>query len=71
MDFEIMNISFYMVTVEGKEDKAIKQYKHFQTLKHTDYEESTLKEFLDGELEKIAKPYYCGLWPLFLFYMDA
>ncbi|WP_445505404.1 DUF3900 domain-containing protein [Niallia sp. 03091] len=55
MDFEIIHLSFYIVTVEGKDEKAIKQYKHFQTLNDADYEDSTLKEFLDGELEKIAK----------------
>lgn len=55
MDFEVFFLSFYVVTVDGKDDKAIKRYKHFQTLNTQEFEASTLKEFLNGELEKISK----------------
>ncbi|MBO9129136.1 DUF3900 domain-containing protein [Bacillus sp. 165] len=55
MDFEINYLSFYVVHIEGKGEQVTKYYKHFQTLDKTEYEESTLKEFLDGELEKISK----------------
>lgn len=55
MDFEIKFLSFYLVTVEGKGEQSQKNYKHFQTLDETKYEQSALKEFLDGELTKIVK----------------
>ncbi len=55
MDFQIQFLSFYVVTVDGKEEDATKQYKHFQTLDETEYENSALKDFLDGELAKITK----------------
>ncbi|MRX71602.1 DUF3900 domain-containing protein [Bacillus lacus] len=55
MDFEINCLSFYVVTIEGKGESADKRYKHFQTLSSQEYEQSSLKQFLDGELEKIAK----------------
>ncbi|RFU70441.1 DUF3900 domain-containing protein [Peribacillus saganii] len=55
MDFDIKFLSFYVVHVEGKGEQADKRFKHFQTLDAAGYEESPLKEFLDGELMKIAK----------------
>lgn len=55
MDFEINYLSFYVVQVEGKGEQADKRYKHFQTLDAEEYEDSPLKDFLDGELLKISK----------------
>ncbi|MDH2882455.1 DUF3900 domain-containing protein, partial [Bacillus cytotoxicus] len=55
MDFEINFLSFYVIQVEGKGEQADKRYKHFQTLDAEEYENSSLKEFLDGELLKISK----------------
>ncbi|MCM3177278.1 DUF3900 domain-containing protein [Cytobacillus horneckiae] len=55
MDFDISYISFYVVQVEGKGEKANKFIKHFQTLDNEGYENSALKDFLDGELMKISK----------------
>ncbi|KHG59725.1 hypothetical protein OY20_25900 [Bacillus anthracis] len=55
MDFEINYLSFYVVQVEGKGEAVDKRYKHFQTLDAEEYEDSSLKEFLDGELLKISK----------------
>ncbi|PLT35661.1 DUF3900 domain-containing protein [Bacillus sp. V5-8f] len=55
MDFSISFLSFYVIQVEGKGEQADKRYKHFQTLDSEDYENSPLKDFLDGELMKISK----------------
>ncbi|WP_144529129.1 DUF3900 domain-containing protein [Peribacillus simplex] len=55
MDFTITYLSFYLIQVEGKGDQADKRFKHFQTLDTQEYEESPLKDFLDGELMKISK----------------
>ncbi|RFU60872.1 DUF3900 domain-containing protein [Peribacillus glennii] len=55
MDFSITFLSFYVIQVEGKGDQADKRYKHFQTLDTEDYENSPLRNFLDGELMKISK----------------
>ncbi|MCP8969194.1 DUF3900 domain-containing protein [Ectobacillus ponti] len=55
MNFEINFLSFYVVQVEGSGEQAAKHYKHFQTLDVEEYEDSSLKQFLGGELEKIAK----------------
>ena len=55
MDFEINYLSFYVVQVEGKGETVDKRYKHFQTLDAEEYEDSSLKEFLNGELLKISK----------------
>lgn len=52
MDFEIRFLSFYVIQVEGKDEQANKQFKHFQTLDTEEFEESELKDFLDGELKK-------------------
>lgn len=52
MEFQINFLSFYVIEVENEEN--IKQYKHFQTLNTTEYEQSALQTFLDGELSKIA-----------------
>lgn len=55
MEFEIRYISFYVIQVDGKDEQANKQYKHFQTLDTEEFENSELKDFLDGELKKIVK----------------
>lgn len=55
MDFEIIYLSFYVVQVEGSGDNTRKTVKHFQTMDQSAYEESPLKDFLDGELAKISK----------------
>ncbi|WP_020062079.1 DUF3900 domain-containing protein [Bacillus sp. 123MFChir2] len=55
MDFEINFLSFYVVQVDGQGEQADKRYKHFQTLDAEEYEDSPLKDFLDGELLKISK----------------
>lgn len=55
MDFTIQYLSFYLIQVEGKGEQADKRFKHFQTLDTSEYENSSLKLFLDGELMKISK----------------
>lgn len=55
MEFKINYLSFYLIQVDGKEENANKQYKHFQTLTTEEYEGNALKDFLDGELKKIVK----------------
>ncbi|MBD1381737.1 DUF3900 domain-containing protein [Metabacillus arenae] len=55
MEFEIKFLSFYVVHIEGKDDQTNSRYKHFQTLNTEEYEQSALKDFLDGELKKIVK----------------
>lgn len=55
MDFQIQFLSFFVIQVDGKGEQANKYYKHFQTLDGDEYENSSLKDFLDGELMKISK----------------
>ncbi|PLT27926.1 DUF3900 domain-containing protein [Peribacillus deserti] len=55
MDFDIQYLSFYVIQVEGKGENADKRYKLFQTLNQEEYENSPLKDFLDGEFTKIVK----------------
>ncbi|PYZ98239.1 hypothetical protein CR205_06490 [Alteribacter lacisalsi] len=55
MDFTIDYASFFLVQVTGSGESAEKTYRHFQTLDSEQYFTSPLKEFLDGELMKIAK----------------
>ncbi|MEK3886765.1 DUF3900 domain-containing protein [Bacillus sp. FSL K6-3431] len=55
MDFDIRFLSFYVIQVEGKDEQASKQYKHFQTLDMDEYDQHAIKDFLDGELTKIVK----------------
>ncbi|KYG34338.1 DUF3900 domain-containing protein [Alkalihalobacillus trypoxylicola] len=55
MDFNIQFLSFYVVEIDGKEEETQKRFKHFQTMNTEEFEESSLKEFLDGELQKIVK----------------
>ena len=55
MDFDINFLSFFVIQVEGKGEQADKRYKHYQTLDGEDYDDSPLKDFLDGELAKIVK----------------
>ena len=54
MDFEVKFLSFFVIQVEGKGDQADKRDKHFQTLDAVEYENSSLKDFLDGEFTKIV-----------------
>ncbi|TMW73420.1 DUF3900 domain-containing protein [Alteribacter natronophilus] len=55
MDFTIDYASFFLVQVTGSGEQADKTYRHFQTMDSEQYFTSPLKEFLDGELMKIAK----------------
>ena len=55
MDFEINYLFLYVVQVEGKGEAVDKRYKHFQTLDAEEYEDSSLKEFLNGELLKFQR----------------
>ncbi|MCM3109478.1 DUF3900 domain-containing protein [Lederbergia lenta] len=55
MDFDIRFLSFYVIQVDGKDEQASKQYKHFQTLDTDEYDQHAIKDFLDGELAKIVK----------------
>jgi hypothetical protein len=55
MEFQIQYLCFFVIQVEGKGEQADKRYKHFQTMNEQEYENSTLKEFLDGEFAKIVK----------------
>ncbi|MFC3041703.1 DUF3900 domain-containing protein [Virgibacillus xinjiangensis] len=50
MEFKINCLSFYLIEVDGED----KRYRHFKTLEEAEYEENQLKDFLDGELAKIA-----------------
>ncbi len=52
MEFEIKFLSFFVVETEDKEQPTAK---HYQTLDTAEYEESALKDFLDGEFKKIVK----------------
>ncbi|MBM7633263.1 DUF3900 domain-containing protein [Geomicrobium sediminis] len=54
MEFTIKFLSFYVITVEGSGDDAIKRFEHFQTFDTDAFEESELKDFLDGELKRIV-----------------
>lgn len=51
MDFQVNYLSFYVIETRD-EDKIVK---HFQTLDEVTYENSPLRDFLDGEFAKIAK----------------
>jgi hypothetical protein len=53
MDFDILYLSFYVIQVEGEESS--KSIKHYQTMEKEEYEQSSLHEFLGGELKKIVK----------------
>lgn len=55
MDFEIQFLSFYLITVDGRDEQADKRFKHFKTLDKHEFEHSEMKDFLDGELKKIVK----------------
>ncbi|TSB46127.1 DUF3900 domain-containing protein [Alkalicoccobacillus porphyridii] len=55
MDFEIQFLSFFVITVEGRDDQSDKRFKHFKTLDKNEFENSEMKDFLDGELKKIVK----------------
>lgn len=52
MDFTIRFLSFFVVEIEGKDEQANKRFKHYQTLDQEEFEQSELKDFLDGELKK-------------------
>ncbi|WP_374720739.1 DUF3900 domain-containing protein [Peribacillus tepidiphilus] len=51
MDFQVNYLSFYVIETRD-DDKFVK---HFQTLDEETYENSPLRDFLDGEFAKIAK----------------
>ncbi|KKB36838.1 DUF3900 domain-containing protein [Bacillus thermotolerans] len=53
MDFTINYLSFFVIHVDDKGEN--KRAQLFQTLGEDDYENSPLKDFLDGEFTKIAK----------------
>ncbi len=55
MDFLVQYLSFFVIQVEGKGEQADKRYKHYQTMDEQEYENSSLKDFLDGEFAKIVK----------------
>ncbi|MCL7749410.1 DUF3900 domain-containing protein [Halalkalibacter alkaliphilus] len=55
MDFTINYLSFFVVQVDGQGEQADKRFKHYQTLDEVMYIDSALKDFLDGELMKVAK----------------
>ncbi|WFO48281.1 DUF3900 domain-containing protein [Bacillus pumilus] len=55
MDFTIRFLSFFVVEIEDKDEQANKRFKHYQTLDQEEFEQSELKDFLDGELKKIVK----------------
>ncbi|GAK02673.1 LOW QUALITY PROTEIN: hypothetical protein JCM19037_923 [Geomicrobium sp. JCM 19037] len=55
MEFNVKFLSFYVIEVEGSGDDASRYYKHYQTLDQDQFDESELKDFLDGELKKIVK----------------
>ncbi|MDQ0216354.1 hypothetical protein J2S13_002812 [Oikeobacillus pervagus] len=55
MDYQIIFLSFFVIQTEGTDDDTHVKYKHYQTLNNEDYENSSLKDFLDGELMKISK----------------
>ncbi len=55
MEFKMQYLSFYLIQVEGSGESEERRYKHYQTLDADAYEESSLKDFLNGELTKIMK----------------
>ncbi|TBL80321.1 DUF3900 domain-containing protein [Paenibacillus thalictri] len=55
MNFHIEYLSFFVIQADGEGESGSKNYKHYQTLDESSYEESELSGFLDGELGKIAK----------------
>lgn len=55
MDFQIQYLSFFVIEVEEKDTESSKEYKHYQTLNTLEYEQSSLKSFLDEEFAKITK----------------
>jgi len=55
LDFNINFLSFYVIQTDGEGEQTRKQFRHFQTLDRENYEISNVKDFLDGELEKIVK----------------
>jgi hypothetical protein len=54
MKFAVQFISFFVIRDEGG-DSSAKTYKHYQTLNDSDYEESALQQFLDGEFARIVR----------------
>lgn len=55
MKFAIQYLSFFVIQTEGEGQDGPKRYKHYQTLSHEEYQDSALKDFLDGEFKRIAK----------------
>lgn len=55
MKFSVQYLSFFVIHHDQSETNASKKYKHYKTLTHTDYEDSEIKAFLDGEFSRIGK----------------
>jgi hypothetical protein len=55
MDFTIGYLSFFVIQPEGAEQDNSKTYRHYQTLGREEYENSAIKQFLDGEFTRIVK----------------
>lgn len=55
MDFTIGYLSFFVIQPEGAEQDNAKTYRHYQTLSREEYENSAIKQFLDGEFTRIVK----------------
>lgn len=55
MDFTIGYLSFFVIQPEGAEQDTSKTYRHYQTLGREEYENSAIKQFLDGEFTRIVK----------------
>ncbi|MGV2469833.1 DUF3900 domain-containing protein, partial [Bacillus subtilis] len=55
MEYEIRFYSFSVLQVEGTDEQANKQFKHFETLDTGEFEAIEPKDFLDGELKKSVK----------------
>ncbi|GIQ68815.1 DUF3900 domain-containing protein [Xylanibacillus composti] len=55
MDLSVQYLSFFVIQTEGFDQDSSKTYKHYKTLNRDQYEDSELKEFLDGEFVRIVK----------------
>jgi hypothetical protein len=55
MEFIVQYLSFFVVRGDAEGETADKGYKHYQTLMESEYTESELKEFLDGEFARTVK----------------
>lgn len=55
INFQVEFLSFFVIQIEGKDGQSRKTYKHYATMDDDDYEESDVKNFLDGEFTRISK----------------